>query len=261
MARQFGRNIRIIGNSLGQLRVTYESQVNECLLSLMMFRTGKAVIEHIWRAHRNIRIVPWHSTQENAEADADDDNAATVRGEPVRDGTGRHHASWGVGTGRGSGSIVRFTPWIFPTETLPRFDPIAMHNWEAVLGWQPAAAGREADEVLLHELFHALESLYGRASGARLAHGFDTVAEFHAILVVNLMARERLRPARMNHQGHQTAASPIDLIHNEDEFWNRVEVFRGRHRDLAAELAAVPVEGNPFGGRPTFREPWPPVLR
>lgn len=259
MARHFGRNIAINGHSVGPLQTVYEGQVHNCLLSIIMFRTGRAVIEHIWRAHRHVTIVPWHSSEENADSAPVDGRGATRAGEPVRDGRARHEPAWGRGTGRGSNSVVRFTPWIFRTEILPRWDPIAMHNWQAVLGWQPVDAGRDMDHVLLHELVHSFEQLYGRVSNAHLGHRLDTVSEFHAILVANLQARERTEPARLNHAGYRTAVSPRDVIPNENEFWALVEVFRLRHRELAADLAAIPVSGNPFGGRAAFHETWPPI--
>jgi hypothetical protein len=145
---------------------------------------------------------------------------------------------------------LRYTPWIFPTETLPGWDPVASRNWQAVLGWQPVAAGLEADEVLLHEMVHAFEQMRGRMDATRLGYDFDTLSEFHAILVVNLFARERSRPSRQNHHAFNAAASQDSIIPNANEFWRRVDTFRLRHRDLAKDLAGVPVPGNPFRGRP-----------
>jgi hypothetical protein len=259
--RQFGPNITIDGRHLPRMQSLYEAQVNDALLSIMMFRTGRAVIEYVWSAPHRLRIVPYLAADQNADATAEA-HPATMRGRPVYS-NGRRVA--GVGTGRGTRVVIHYTPWLFPTEVLPRWDPIATRNWIRRRNPPPRRvdAGDEMDEVLLHELVHASEDMRGLLDASPLGHGFDSVTEFHAILVANLLARERSRPARQDHSGNQSAPSPTALFPDENEFWRRVETFRQRHAALAAALAEIDVEGNPFVGRAAYRllhPPWPSEL-
>ncbi len=249
MSMDFSHRIHVNGAAAGSLATTYERQVHDNLLSIMMFRTGREVIRAIDATHRRLVIVPRRQLDQNAVAHPLNWRAATVAGEEVRDGAGQHRAAWGYGTGNGSSCILRFTPWLFPAELLPRWDAVAMRTWQAATGSQPVSAGLEMDEVLLHEMVHALEQMTGRQSDRRLGNGFDTVAEFDAILVVNLFIRERNRPARMNHQGFVSAPGQQSIMPNPQQFWDQVRSFVQRQRDLARNLASVPVTGNPFRDR------------
>jgi hypothetical protein len=254
VAVNFGRII-INGHAAGSVATNYEDQVKGILLSIMMFSTGRAVIRAIESSHRRLHIVPRQATNQNAFTHPSNYRDATNAGEPVHDGMGRHRQEWGVGTGHGTPSLIRYTPWVFPNDMLPRWDAIATRNWLAILGWQPVASGLDAEEVLLHEMVHALEQMSGRLSTRRLGYGFDTLSEFHAILVVNVFAREHSRTPRQNHSGFNTAISQSSIIPNQAEFWSRVDAFRVRHPQLAKDLAAVTVWGNPFQFRPA---PAPP---
>lgn len=263
MPRHFGSNITIDGRRLPRLQSIYEGSVNEALLSMMMYRTGRAVVEYVWTAPRRLRIVPYGGSDQNSDAEPADWSNATLPHARVYDGSGRWRRSWGRGTGRGTSVVLHYTPWDFPAELLPRWDRIAMRNWQRQLQRQVVDAGDETDETLIHELVHAAEQMRGRLDCSPLGHNFDTVTEFHAILVTNLLARERNRPARLNHHGSRSAADPIALFPNENEFWQRVETFRARHPDLAAALAEIDIEGNPFVGRAAYRllhQPWPSEL-
>jgi hypothetical protein len=246
MPVEFGPNITIDGRSAGQLTRIFERQVRDELLSIMMFRTGRAVIRAIEATRRHLRIVPRHGHDQNAGESPWDWEAATMRGVQNRDGGGHYHASWGRGTGRGSSATVRYNPWDWNVETLPCWDPIAMRNWRLATGLTPVDPGAETDEVLLHEMIHAMEDMRGRGDRRPVGHGFDIVAEFNAILVVNVLSAERSRDARLNHAGHAAAPGQQSIIPSAPEFWTRVRDFVSRHRDLAKDLAAVPVNGNPF---------------
>jgi len=259
MAIDFGPNISIHGHSAGQLARVFERQVHGELLSILMFRTGRAVIRAIEATRRHLRIVPWHGHSQNAGESPWDWEAATLRGLDVRDGSGVHRSQWGHGTGRGSSATVRYNPWDWNVETLPCWDPIAMRTWQHATGLAPVNPGDETDEVLLHEMVHALQDMVGRADRRPLGHGFDIVSEFDAIVVVNLQAAERSRPARLNHQQPSVAAaSQQSVIPNTAEFWQRVRNFVSRHRDLAKDLAAVVVDGNPFRDRRSVFAPAAP---
>jgi hypothetical protein len=246
MAVEFGPNITIDGQTAGQLRRLFERQVHGELLSIMMFRTGRAVIAAIEATRRHLRIVPRNLPDQNADESPFDWEAATLRGIENRDGSGNYHSVWGQGTGRGSSVRIRYNPWDWSVETLPCWDPVAMHNWRETLGLVPVDAGAETEEVLLHEMVHAMESMTGRADHRRMVHGFDTVAEFNAILVVNLHSAEQSRGSRLNHSGHATAGGQQTIIPDNAEFWRRVRNFVSRHRGLAKDLAAVPIPDNPF---------------
>lgn len=91
--------------------------------------------------------------------------------------------------------IVRFTPWWYPPEDNPSQE----------------LAGERRDEVLLHEIVHALRQ------GSRAGHGpwhageairfddgryYDYLDEFFAILVTNYFSAHTQRPLRRDHQNY-----------------------------------------------------------
>jgi hypothetical protein len=256
MATNFSHQITINGRAAGSDQTTYENSVKDNLISIMMFETGRAVIRAIESTHRRLFIIPRHAQDQNATSTGSNNRDSTIRGDPLRDSSGRVHREWGVGSGHGANSVVRYTPWLFPIDLVPRWDAIATANWLA-LGWGDVAPGLDSEEILLHEMVHSLEHMTGTLSLLPLGYGFDTLSEFHSILVVNLYQREQHRRPRLDHHGFNTAVSQDSIIPSRAEFWQRVDAFRVRHPQLAKDLAAVEAAGNPFRNRPAPPPPAP----
>ena len=90
------------------------------------------------------------------------------------------------GSGEGSGSTIFFTPGVGFT-----------HEFAFIPTYGP---GVQADEVLLHELVHAIRSGHGMLDCGAARDSYDTVDDFVAILFTNIYSSERNRPLRMNHR-------------------------------------------------------------
>src|SRR5262245_48889110 len=118
MSIHFGRNIVIDGAAMGADAQRYQQEVHQQFTQLLMFRTGAAVIREIWdRPRRTLRIVPWRSSQHNADSSPVSDQGAFARGAPIRSGANGHLIRGASpGTGRGSDSRVRYTPFMFASD-------------------------------------------------------------------------------------------------------------------------------------------------
>ena len=90
------------------------------------------------------------------------------------------------GSGVGSGSTIFFTPGVGFS-----------HEFTFIPTYGP---GVQADEVLFHELVHALRSGHGMLDCGAARDRYDTVDDFVAILFTNIYSSERNRPLRMNHR-------------------------------------------------------------
>jgi hypothetical protein len=139
------------------------------------------------------------------------------------------------GSGRGSDSRIAFTPSRFSTYC----------SKKSSVG---KAAGAQPDDILLHEIVHAMRQMRGKSDLAPLGHGFDTEEEFYAILLTNIYASEagRQQDLRANHHGFD----PIDASQDTDaEFLPAADKHDYRYRlvdkmvhqepKLVAELRAV----------------------
>ncbi|HBQ19729.1 MAG TPA: hypothetical protein DEF51_54255 [Myxococcales bacterium] len=172
----------------------YEEATRRVLNRSFSTRTGQLVRDAI---RRPVTIAPWPDPSVcNADANALVRRDALRRGAQayycadipatpiVETGTPDPHAQ--TGTGRGSDAVVRFTP----------------RQWETgictIFGNSP---GGRSDEVLLHELFHALRVTVALRDCSALVGGYDTFGEFAAIAVTNMHSRELGRPLRRNHGG------------------------------------------------------------
>jgi hypothetical protein len=140
-------------------------------------RTGGIVIKEILASPRVVKIVPWYDTNDRKNAVAVPRNyrAAYYKDRPLR-GADDGQTDPGSGTGTGEGSDVRleYTPW--------RFTPF------------------HRSILLLHEMVHATEQQRGVLyCNDMQKSGFDTVAEFDAIVVENICRSEFGVFIRRNH--------------------------------------------------------------
>jgi hypothetical protein len=110
-----------------------------------------------------------------------------------------------------------------------------------------------ADEVLVHELAHALRQINGveRYEGRDAAGhplllrivSFGNVEEFFAAMVASVHSSELGRPALGNH-GQWPLRDPGVLQH--PPYSTRLSEFRVQMPDLTRELAGIPAAFNPF---------------
>lgn len=202
---EFGRNIHLIGPR------PWAEQVRAQLLAMMMFRTGHVVVSEIWAAHpRRVTIRPYGPSGENADAAGVSWRDETAAGERLRDPSGQVNGTQ-LGTGHGTSVRVRYTASRFRADTVLRLPPHGV-----LLPGVAVNGGDDQTVVLLHELTHALRSLYGAVDSRAIAeanpgHGgggnfgtprrFDNTEELFAITVANVFASERLLALRADHSG------------------------------------------------------------
>ena len=113
-------------------------------------------------------------------------------------------------------------------------------------GTTPPGRFDTPEEVLVHELFHAMRQTFGALRNTPLDGDFDTVEELYSIFVQNMYANERnLRLRATHHRASSNVSPDHSMAHNPR--------FRAPLRDLAAmmptivnELANVRTRYNPF---------------
>jgi hypothetical protein len=173
----------------------------EGLVAAQLVKIGQSAVGHwILRfintvSSKNVVIKPWvpnpvpgHEEENkihNPYAAFDDNTKATRGGDMY--GTDLSAGSstktiWGVGGG--TNVTLRYSPWFLPYgDKLP---------------------GYASDELLLHELVHALNGAMGLYTpvGHGAEKNFDMPDEFMAIVVTNLYSSQNGRPLRRDHHGH-----------------------------------------------------------
>lgn len=184
----------------------YEEAVRRVLNFAFSTHTGRAVRDAITRP---LTICPWpHETTCNADARARVDQDAARRGHrmfwcgdvpstPIVE-TGADRG--GTGTGAGTNAFVRFTPRMF--------------GGGGACTVQASQPGGRADEVLLHELVHAIRAIHATRDCSGLSAGYETFDEFAAVLITNMHASELHRPLRRNHQGFTHVIAPERYYNN-----------------------------------------------
>ena len=114
--------------------------------------------------------------------------------------------------------------------------------------------GGSADEVLLHELLHAVRITLGlgdcRQTQAPL-HRYDNRSEFYAVLVENVYSSETRRPPRRDHWGHVALRDPVQYYAQPSNKLMIMNFCRSMPQ-FTRDLASVPCNFNPF--REYYRE-------
>ena len=102
-----------------------------------------------------------------------------------------------VGTGSGSDVTIYFTP-----------------DMRQKSGCNAGTYGSQPDEVLFHEMVHALRHMQGQSNAIPTedsARGYDTEEEFLAIVVANVyMSAKKCTQLRADHHGHKPLQPPLN---------------------------------------------------
>jgi hypothetical protein len=242
MSRAFGPNITINAWNLSRRsdREQYEMEVALILAVDLLngSQVGRAVIEAIWGVHgRHLRIQPWTGRAEDAETVPLDWHDATNPGEPLRDSRGQRRPGGGFGNGRGSSTVVRFSP------RRHVFDLSRMFA-----GARRARIQFDRAEVLLHELCHALRVLLGRLRLRSMPNHLENEEEFFAVLVADIYSSEKGRPLLADH-GVRELTHPNQWLSG-PVFPARVQFFRQQMPEFTRRLAQVETPFNPFRDAP-----------
>lgn len=198
----------------------YRRSVAGVVEAVQRTRTGRIVIAHITASPRRVTIEPWTGESGNAEAVPESEVASgsTVPGR----------------TSAGTNTHVRFSA-----------DRSAM---------PPSAPQGSADEVLVHELGHALRQISGAEQYERVGGGlallrmasYGNTEEFFAAMVASVHSSELGRAPLANH-GRMALRDPGLL--QRPPFSTRLRQARARMPGFCAQLAAIPPEMaafNPF---------------
>lgn len=213
--------ITIDGGSLGGDEATQsEFSIRLTLERIARSDTGTALLERMRLTGRSLTILPWTDTKINATASPSDPKAATRKGEfalaggkgpqrfmPMTEGLFIKEPM--VGTGVGSDSVIRFSPFLFgyggtaskgPKPEIPAGSP----------GTTPSA-------VLFHEMAHSYRHMSGQYQKMPLQGGragYNNEEEFFAIVLSNIFVTDPTseilrRTLRADHRGFNQLAPAL----------------------------------------------------
>ncbi len=214
----------------------YERAVRNVVRTIEGTMTGSIVLDSL---RRRTAIVPYPSNlARNADCDVAP-GAPYAAGYRANDflyscGDGTRLQGHGFGTGAGADARVRFTPgqWI------PGARDYA----------GPTGPGGHVDEVLLHELVHAVRVTIGlgdcRQLQGRLA-GYDNRSEFYAVLVENVYSSETHRDPRRDHHAWVKLTNPQQYYAQPQNKLMIMDFCRSQS-DFTRALANVRCDFNPF---------------
>lgn len=218
----------------------YEVNVAFTLGLLPLTWTGSAVLYTICHGcrRRALHIRPFNDrNQENAFSQADDARHSTLRG--AYEGQDKqHHPVYGLGGG--SNATLHYSP-----TTWYRYH--YRHRGHD--------AGATADDVLLHEMTHAMRQMSGLMDKTPLGHNYDNEEEFYAILVANIYASEwgrnndlRLSHHSHDHLGHDQDASAKFLPKRDmhDYRYRLIRKLVDEEPQLCHRIAMAPAKFNPI---------------
>jgi|SRR5215204_713932 len=223
----------------------YENGVFKVLLQIDQTQSGHALIGEIHRIGRTVTIVPLIPVGQDwtgASARPFDETAATRKHWLKRDKDGDPYKDRERGTGAGSDCEIEFITsslaqrvYSEPAIKTPKKKP------------NPLAL---ADEILVHELLHAVRDMAGASFRRRVPRQprYDNFEEFYAIVVANVYRSECGRSG-VRSDNHSTFESMyVDGKGFLRLHFNRMHLqrFCRRHENLAAELSKISTYFNPF---------------
>jgi hypothetical protein len=252
----FGRNMWVDGNSLDVQGYNglyagrghyFEKDVEAALVSVSMFRAGRAVLNAIGRCgQRSLSILPYVDQQFNARAHAIQLHDSVATGQVVHGA--QSQPQFGLGTGRGSSVQVLYTPWITTYDPRLYFLERRHRVWNQIHGFDPQAPGNDQGELLVHELVHAVTMMAGCMTGGRpMPGGWDDEDEFRAIIVADIYSSERGRPLRQTHRFGIALENPQPW-RTDPHFKRLLGRFITALPDLAGELGRIDTPFNPLRG-------------
>jgi hypothetical protein len=223
----------------------YEHAVLPQLQRIHRSHTGQAVFhEFITRSNHRMTIIPYEQPLLNAFAAAKNLQTATPKGQVERSGADGHvllnaQGQPLVGAGGGSDSDISFTPSMFTK----------FCNQQK----KGHKAGAHPDEVLFHEMVHAVRQMRGLLNPLPLGFLYDTEEEFYAILLANIYASEtgRAIDLRSDHHGfeHLTTDTNAKFLPKKDMTdyrYRLVDKLVHEERQMALALAKIHAPFNPI---------------
>jgi Effector protein len=181
--------------------------------------TGQALFKELRVTGQWLRILPNWKWKDGPKASESPDDfiigepgggdirtfqRAAAKGAPVagRRGMGVARDDWGrpiFGTGRGTNSVIWYTPGMFTEERRPSGP-----------GWQP-------DEVLFHELVHATRDMRGVMNDMPVNKGYDNLEEYLAEVLTNIYLSDKGQTVFSGNHGGSVilrGADADNFLHN-----------------------------------------------
>lgn len=206
----------------------YEQAVYHWLVQIQSKTTGDVVMGFLGR--RPLLIRPYRGVGKDAYTSADRNGIA--EGFPLNACTPDPLYKNVMGSGAGCDVTIEFTPRLFDN---------------------PTGAGDQADEVLLHEMVHALRYMHGQARCRSSKGHMDSEEEVISITVTNMYSSEIGRPLRAHHVGFPVLPSTKAKQYGQ-QFEKELLAFWFAQGDICRELAAL--TGPTFN---PFAQLWPGV--
>jgi hypothetical protein len=236
---RYGTFINVDGESLGALKsapARYESAVIELLKHISDFKVGWHVLNAIKKTGKQVLIRP---TESGGDA-AHNNNPIEIQGRlyPVPH--------------RFGDAFVYFNP---DHPAKPFIPPAFLRGLpgkavEALFPYRDDRRWR-AEDILVHELFHALRILaipnLLKLSHTRLPGGFVRVEELYAILVTNMYRSEQKR----DHELRGSWSDTFEVLDSNDlkirlDYGFYLTRLETQMPELTSKLRALPMKFNPF---------------
>ncbi len=195
MAKSPHPNVTIDGNGLSSTeQKTYERRTEGVYNTIKLNPVGRFLIQEM---SKKLTIRPYTGKGKNATASPTSFRKATPRGHrrySCRDASPLHAANGNPrrGVGGGSNVIIEFSPTQWMTSG------VATNQGKKI------KPGARRDEILFHEMVHAMRQMAGQLNCSDAASGYDTKAEVWSIITTNIYSSCWNRPLRKDHHGfHQ----------------------------------------------------------
>lgn len=226
-------------------RDKWENSVDDLIAALSKKHVGWAVMKALHDSGHTLNIVPNPAKDCNATTYPNSAQDAAKKGAEAEHCSKEAKGS-NLGTGKGTSSKITFSPgqWV--------------KNGQCAVG----AAGRDGDEILLHEMCHAMRYAAGmRTSCFETPVGFGDYEELVAVTITNVYSSETNRTLRRDHEGFAALPATTGLfskgqkvqvnLHDPQVFCNwfrpQMENIARSHRAFASYLASKSfIRWNPF---------------
>jgi hypothetical protein len=182
-------------------RDNWEKSVDSIITSLSKKHTSWAVMKALSDSGHTLTIEP------NPVVECNATTFPKSAQDAARAGAEAEHCSKAVkgdnaGTGKGTNSKIVFSP-----------GPFAKSGMCSVTG-----AGRDADEILFHEITHAMRYAVGQRNACfATPFGYADYEEFVAVLFTNVYSSETSRSLRKDHSGYEKMPVTTALFNNKAE--------------------------------------------
>jgi hypothetical protein len=182
-------------------RDKWETEVDKVVTRLSEKTASWCVMNALYRSGKKLTIVPRKDFDCNSTTYPGNTQAA------ARSGTEAEHCSAAVkgtnaGIGGGTDSKIDFSPAQFATQ--------GKCSW--------GGAGRDADEILCHELCHAMRYGLGQRNACFTSPaGWGDYEEFVAIVLTNVYSSETNRTLRKDHEGYVPLPTLSNVFNSKGE--------------------------------------------